>query len=70
MNCLVACRGVPAPVQEGETAAASDPGAAGGGDDEEGEAGGGPLSRLLPDLPPAQGRQGPRELDENWSQRR
>ena len=55
-------RSVPASLQERKETAAQDSGAAGGGEYEEGEAGGRTLSRLIPDIPPAQGRQRPRQL--------
>ena len=59
---FVSTRNLPAALQEGEATAAENPGTAGGGEHEEGEARGGPLSGLLPDLPPAQGHQGHGEL--------
>jgi hypothetical protein len=55
-------RSVPASLQERKETAAQDSGAAGGGEYEEGEAGGRTLSRLIPDIPPAQRRQRPRQL--------
>jgi hypothetical protein len=58
----VMIRSVPASLQERKETAAQDSGATGGGEYEEGEAGGRTLSRLIPDIPPAQGRQRPRQL--------